>query len=84
MLGFLPLLGLPPPFMGKQKGYRVDGLLDDKKKDHMDTMTLEQTKGKGIWEPDNLQDKRGVNSNLNNLNRSRRDRNRQQRYDDII
>jgi len=47
-------------------------------------MTLEQTKGKGIWEPDNLQDKRGVNSDLNNLNRSRRDRNRQQRYDDII
>lgn len=70
--------------MGKQKGYRVDGLLDDKKKITWDTMTLEQTKGKGIWEPDNLQNKRGVNSDLNNLNRSRRDRNRQQRYDDII
>jgi hypothetical protein len=26
----------------------------------MDTMTLEQTKGKGIGEPDNLKDKRRV------------------------
>ena len=46
-------------------------------------MTLEQTKGKGIGEPDNLQDKRRVNKwQKSNKKRRRRDKNSQKNNED--